>query len=304
MCAFRLCNYLHIYEGMVLEWFPFVPILMISMDTVFIIATVFNLIYFRKTKLLLALNIFSAVLIVTALASKAAGWEHPAALATVWFFYIFFYYYTMVVKQTWKLEQTRKDIKDLSFGKRASKYDGFEGKMSHRFYRLLLEQVKLFPNVKVLDVGCGTGTILYKMNETCTIDGYGIDMAENMIAEAKRKCPDMNIQTAKCEDTPFEKQFFDVITACMAYHHFSDRAGFAREAARILKPGGCLYIADPRFPFIIRKTMNGIFRLFNVAGCFNTPQELYDQFSNHGFIPDGFVVDGYAQVVKLKRRSE
>ena len=193
-----------------------------------------------------------------------------------------------------------KDKKDIRFGKRASKYDGFEGRMSRRFYRLLLEQVKLFPGAKVLDVGCGTGTILRKMAEVCNIDGYGIDMAENMIAEAKRKCPDMNIQVAKCENTPFESQTFDVITACMAYHHFSDSIGFAKEAARLLKPGGCLYITDPRFPFIVRKTMNGIFRFFNVAGCFNTPQELYKHFSEYGFIPDGFIVDGYAQTVKLK----
>ena len=196
-----------------------------------------------------------------------------------------------------------KNIKDIRFGKRALKYDGFEGKMSRRFYRLLLEQVKLFPGAKVLDVGCGTGTILRKMADTCAIDGYGIDMAENMIAEAKRKCPDMNIQISRCEATPFENQTFDIITVCMAYHHFSDRTGFAKEAARIIKPGGYLHIADPRFPFIVRKTMNGIFRLFNVAGYFNTPQELFEHFKECGFASDGFVIDGYAQAVKLTKQD-
>jgi len=193
-----------------------------------------------------------------------------------------------------------KKVKDIRFGKRASKYDSFEGKMSHRFYRLLLEQVKLFPGASVLDVGCGTGTVLRKMADACDIDGYGIDMAEKMIDEAKCKCPDMNILISRCEATPFENQTFDIITVCMAYHHFSDRIGFAKEAARIIKPGGCVYIADPRFPFVVRKTMNGIFRLFNVAGHFNTPQELYEHFSEYGFAPDGFAFDGYAQVVKLK----
>jgi ubiquinone/menaquinone biosynthesis C-methylase UbiE len=190
--------------------------------------------------------------------------------------------------------------KDIHFGKRASKYDGFEGIISRRFYRLLLEQVTLFSGANVLDVGCGTGTILRKMADICPINGYGIDMEENMITEAKRKCPDMHILVSKCEATPFENQFFDVITTCMAYHHFSDQTGFAKEVARILKPGGRLFIADPRFPFIVRKTINGLFHLLNIAGGFNTPQELYIHFSEHRFIQDGFAVDGFAQVVKFK----
>jgi len=54
-----------------------------------------------------------------------------------------------------------------------------------------------------------------------------------MIAEAKMKCPDVNIQVSTCEHTPFYNQQFDAITACLAYHHFADKKGFAREMARI-----------------------------------------------------------------------
>ena len=193
------------------------------------------------------------------------------------------------------------EIKDFRFDQRAAKYDERVGKMSSRFYRLLLGQVELFAGAKVLDVGCGTGTVLRRMADVCEINGYGIDAEKNMVAEAKHKCPNMNIQVARCEDMPFESQFFDIITTCMAYHHFADRTGFAKEAARIIKPGGWLYIADPRLPFVIRKTLNGFFRLINVAGCFNSPQELYTHFGKYGFAPGGFVFDGYAQVVKLRK---
>jgi ubiquinone/menaquinone biosynthesis C-methylase UbiE len=195
-----------------------------------------------------------------------------------------------------------KKVKDFSFDKRAAKYDERAGRMSGRFYRLLLEQVALFPGARVLDVGCGTGTVLRRMADVCEIDGYGIDAAENMIAEARQKCPDMSIQIARCEAMPFENQYFDVITTCMAYHHFADRTGFAKEAARLLKPGGRLYITDPRLPFIIRKTENGFFRIINVAGRFDAPQELFKHFGEYGLDPDGFVSDGYAQVVKLQKK--
>jgi ubiquinone/menaquinone biosynthesis C-methylase UbiE len=194
-----------------------------------------------------------------------------------------------------------KEVKDFNFEKAAAKYDERVGKGSERFYRLLLGQVKLLPGMNVLDVGCGTGAVLRRMADVCEINGYGIDAEENMITEAKRKCPDMSIQISRCEDTPFDDQYFDVMTACMAYHHFADTAGFAKESARLLKPGGRLYIADPRLPFIVRKILNGFFRLINVAGHFNNPQELFALFDKYGFKPDGFAIDRYAQVVILQR---
>jgi ubiquinone/menaquinone biosynthesis C-methylase UbiE len=192
--------------------------------------------------------------------------------------------------------------KDFNFKKSAAKYDDRVGKISSRFYRLLLEQVELFPGAIVLDVGCGTGTVIRRMADACEINGYGIDAEENMITEAKRKCPDINIQISRCEDTPFESQYFDVVTVCMAYHHFADREGFAKEAARLIKPGGRLYIADPRLPFLIHKIMNGFFRLINIAGHFDKPQEIYNHFSKYGFEPDGFILNGYAQVVTLIKK--
>jgi len=90
------------YEGMLLRWFSFVPVLMITTDAVFIIATICNLLYFKKRKILLALNILSVVLIIAALATKVLGWEHPEIFGVFWYFFIFFYYFMMVVKQTWK----------------------------------------------------------------------------------------------------------------------------------------------------------------------------------------------------------
>ena len=192
-----------------------------------------------------------------------------------------------------------KEIKDMDFGKKASAYDDSWGKVSGRFYRLLLGQVELKPGAKVLDVGCGTGALLRKIADACPINGFGIDMSEDMIEEAKRKCPEMDMRISRCEETPFEDSTFDVITTCMAYHHFSNRAGFAKEAARILKPGGCLYIVDPRFPFVIRKAMNGFFKMIRVAGAFSTPEETYRDFAVYGFKPSGFQTDGYAQVVMM-----
>ena len=193
--------------------------------------------------------------------------------------------------------------KDFSFKKRAARYDkGIMGMMSRKFYNLLLKTVELRDGCAVLDVGCGTGALLSMMAQKKRIRGFGIDAEENMIAEAAIKCPGMGIRQSRSENMQFDKQIFDVLTACMAYHHFIDKDGFASEAARVLKTGGALYIADPRFPAPVRGLLNTIFRLANVAGEFNGPDEIARRFGPYGFELDGVAKDGYAQVVKLRRK--
>lgn len=192
--------------------------------------------------------------------------------------------------------------KDFSFNKRAAKYDdGFEGKFSQRFYNMLLEHIELKSEISVLDVGCGTGALLKKMAGRAEIKGFGIDIEKAMVDEAKQKCPDMNIQTGRCEETPFLESTFDVITSCMAYHHFADKKGFARETARIIKDGGILYISDVRFRFVLRKIINGILRLFRIHGRFCTPQEMHENFKEYGFEMTASYRKGLAQLVILKK---
>lgn len=195
-----------------------------------------------------------------------------------------------------------KSQKDFKFDKRATAYDeGFEGRFSKKFYQVLLSQMKLQNGFSVLDVGCGTGQLLKKMSEANDINGFGIDVELEMIKIAKVKCPGMTILVSACEKTPFENASFDAMTACMAYHHFSDKAGFIKEAARILKTGGCLYIADPRFPFPVRKTLNGVFRLLRITGKFFTTKEIERDFNQCGFFMEDTFFDGIVQIVKLRK---
>lgn len=198
----------------------------------------------------------------------------------------------------------RDKQRDFNFSKRAESYDdGFEGRLSKRFYNLLQDEVELSAGMRLLDVGCGTGALLGRLCGTNDIEAHGIDADANMIAVARRQCTACSFQQSPSEKMPFPDASFDVLTACMAYHHFSDKAGFAREAARVLGPGGVLYIADPKFPFVIRKGLNGVLRLLRVAGEFLTAQEIAGRFSEYGFEFAGAAYDGYAQVVGLTRKG-
>lgn len=195
-------------------------------------------------------------------------------------------------------------MQDFDFSKRAAKYDsGIEGKVSRKFYDAVLAQVDIKPGSNVLDVGCGTGYLLRKMRQQADFAGYGIDVEAEMISVANQACPDMDIQLSSCDATPFEDNMFDVVAACMAYHHFGNKEGFVQEVSRIIKTGGVLHIADPCFPLVIRKAINILARLFKKTGAFFSPEELVAQFALFGFEKQAVYRKGFVQVVALKRSA-
>ena len=207
-------------------------------------------------------------------------------------------------KNTLKGLHMSSNDKDFRFDKMAFTYDsGFAGRFSKKFYRLLLSQIQIKENDCVLDVGCGTGIILKGITNITSVNAFGIDSEENMISEAKRKYDHICFQVADCSSMPFSNDMFDIITACMAFHHFPDKDGFARETARVIKPGGYLYIVDPRFPTVIRKSLNFMLRIFKTVGFFGTVSEISDIFSTYGFSLNEIKKDGYAECLVFKMDS-
>ena len=125
---------------------------------------------------------------------------------------------------------------------------GFEG----RFREKQLSHAKLQPGERVLDVGCGTGTLAIAAKKHVGADGSvtGVDPAAEMIERAIRKASranaDVAFRTAAAEELPFANGTFDVVLSSMMLHHLpgeTRRAG-AAEMKRVLKPGGRLLAID------------------------------------------------------------
>lgn len=53
---------------------------------------------------------------------------------------------------------------------------------------------------------------------------------------------------ADAQRMPFRSAAFDVVASRIAPHHFRDLGAFVREAARVLRPGGALYVFDLTSP--------------------------------------------------------
>lgn len=117
---------------------------------------------------------------------------------------------------------------------------------------LAVKHAALQPGEKVLDVGCGPGTMALLMVKKVAPGGevIGTDASLEMIEVARRKASRAKSATrfepAAVEALPFGDASFDVATSTFMLHHLPDEVqekGLA-EVRRVLKPGGRLVIAD------------------------------------------------------------
>lgn len=96
--------------------------------------------------------------------------------------------------------------------------------------------------VRILDVGCGTGMMLLEMASLGHVEG--VDASD----EALRFCHRRGITTvqkANVLDLPFADESFDLLTGVDILEHVDDDLGALREWGRVLRPGGRLFLFVP-----------------------------------------------------------
>lgn len=116
----------------------------------------------------------------------------------------------------------------------------------------LIELAAAAPGEHVLDVGCGTGTLVIAMRARVGAGGevHGIDASPEMIEVAKEKAAKsgsgVEFRVALIEAIPFPDATFDLVTSSLMLHHLPDdlQAKGVREIRRVLKPGGRFVVMD------------------------------------------------------------
>lgn len=95
-----------------------------------------------------------------------------------------------------------------------------------------------FKNKSVLDVGCGVGKALSKLQNQNPELLAGIDLSEEMIKIAKSNLPKGDFKVGSALDLPWNSSYFDFVISIEAMYYFDNINTSLKEIGRVLKPNG------------------------------------------------------------------
>ncbi len=97
--------------------------------------------------------------------------------------------------------------------------------------------------IKILDVGCGTGTFLEFMRSNNVNDVEGIDLNPDNVIFAQNR--GLKVSEASALDLPFEDNCFDAVYSSHLMQVFNpnDAQKFIQECSRVLRSEGLLIIS-------------------------------------------------------------
>ena len=100
---------------------------------------------------------------------------------------------------------------------------------------------------RIVDVGCGTGTMLQQLSRFGRVQGADGD------PEAIRFCRERglpDIELIRLPVLPFDDAAFDLLTLLDVLEHVDEDFETLQSIHRVLKPGGTLLLAVPAFRFL------------------------------------------------------
>jgi ubiquinone/menaquinone biosynthesis C-methylase UbiE len=138
------------------------------------------------------------------------------------------------------------------------------------------------PVERALDVGTGTGAGARAIRARFPgTEVVGVDVATEMLAEARQLSPEISFIEGDASDLPFEDESFDVLA-------HNNMIPFLDEVARVLRPGGWTLFAfssGPETPIWV------------------TPERLMTELERRGFAEFAQIAAGRGSAV-LARRPE
>jgi ubiquinone/menaquinone biosynthesis C-methylase UbiE len=154
------------------------------------------------------------------------------------------------------LDSTTQKALDVEYHRHAAAtYDATVTRFFHFFHVHSLHPwarrlLKRRPGAQVLDVGTGTGVV------ACMLARFGanvrgVDHSPEMLERARQRARDLKVDSrvefdlADGENLSYPDGQFDAVTIQGVLHHLPDVLPMLREAFRVLKSGGELYISEP-----------------------------------------------------------
>ncbi len=157
-------------------------------------------------------------------------------------------------------------------------------------------------NLKLLDVGCGAGTMIHHLRRYGEVKGVELDPRPVAVARPRGYDVDQGDAT---RGLTYDEASFDAVTALDVIEHNQDDLGMLRQIGRVLKPGGIAVITTPAFMalwshndaingHVRRYTAGELGRKLDEAG-FRVRRMSYNNF---------FVFPMAAALIWLRRKSD
>jgi len=151
------------------------------------------------------------------------------------------------------MDEIKRYIPALSYDRLTPLYDPLLrwGMREETFKSALIRQAEIRPGMRVLDLGCGTGTLTILIKQThpaSEVTGLDGDPEVLQIAQAKAAKTGVEIvfDLGMAYQLPYPEGSFDRVLTSLVLHHLTrdDKQRAMGEVYRVLRPGGELHIVD------------------------------------------------------------
>jgi SAM-dependent methyltransferase len=142
--------------------------------------------------------------------------------------------------------ELKPDSTGLPMFRNAEAYEHLMGRWSQRLAPLLIGFAGLSDGDRVLDVGCGTGSLTLALPQFADIAAAtGIDVSTGYVEYARSRNTDhrLRFEHADARALPFANQSFDRAFSLLVLQFVPDPAGAVAEMRRVVRPGGTVAAA-------------------------------------------------------------
>ena len=121
--------------------------------------------------------------------------------------------------------------------------------LGENYRREIIENLQLGKG-KLLDVGCGTGSLVIDISKLKSeIEIHAVDPDPKILAIARKKSKGIKIKfkVAFAQKLPYPSNYFDVVVSSLAFHHMPGeemKRKAMEEIYRVLKPKGKFLLSD------------------------------------------------------------